>query len=80
MVSLAVPGRGPRGTNGGAVAPRFRGRGVYRALVAARLELARAAGLAGVAVQAMPDTSAPILAWLGFTEVGRLQVFVATAS
>jgi GNAT superfamily N-acetyltransferase len=62
--------------NGGAVVPRFRGRGVYRALVAVRLELARTAGVGGAGVQALPDTSGRILAWLGFTEVGRLRVFV----
>ena len=57
--------------NGGSVAPRFQGRGVYRALLAARLALARDAGVGGVATQARLDTSAPILAGLGFTEVGR---------
>lgn len=61
--------------NGGAVVPRFRGRGVYRALVAARLQMARDAGVAGVGVQALPETSGPILARLGFVEVGRLRVF-----
>lgn len=66
--------------NGGAVAPGFQGRGVYRALLAARLELARRAGVAGVCVQARPDTAAPILARLGFTEVGRSRIFAeATA-
>jgi GNAT superfamily N-acetyltransferase len=62
--------------NGGAVTPRYRGRGVYRALVAARLEVARAAGVEGLGVQGLPETSAPILARLGFTEVGRIRVFV----
>jgi len=61
--------------NGGAVAPRFRGRGVYRALVAARLELARRTGAPGLAVWARPDTAAPILARWGFTEVGRVRMF-----
>jgi GNAT superfamily N-acetyltransferase len=64
--------------NGGAVVPRFRGRGVYRTLVAARLGMARSAGVAGICVQARPDTSAPILARLGFTEVGRVRVFAET--
>jgi GNAT superfamily N-acetyltransferase len=66
--------------NGGAVAPRLQGRGVYRALVAARLELARGAGVSGVAVQARQDTSAPILARLGFTEVGRSRLFAEAAA
>lgn len=61
--------------NGGAVAPRFRGRGVYRALLAERLALARRLGRAGVATQARPDTSGPILARLGFVEVGRHRMF-----
>jgi GNAT superfamily N-acetyltransferase len=66
--------------NGGAVAPSFRGRGVYRALLAARLELARRAGVAGVAVQARQDTSAPILARLGFSEVGRSRMFAEASA
>jgi GNAT superfamily N-acetyltransferase len=61
--------------NGGAVAPRFQGRGVYRALVAERLALARRAGATGVAAQARPDTSGPILARLGFTTVGRCRFY-----
>ena len=55
--------------NGGAVRPKFRGRGVYRALLAARLEIARDAGAAGLAVWG-GDMSAPILAGLGFQTVG----------
>jgi GNAT superfamily N-acetyltransferase len=61
--------------NGGAVAPGFRGRGVSRAMVAARLEIARRAGVAGLGVQARRDTAAPILARLGFTEVGSSRIF-----
>jgi GNAT superfamily N-acetyltransferase len=61
--------------NGGAVAPRFRGRGVYRALVAERLALARRLGAPGVGTWAKPETSAPILARLGFVEVGRSRMF-----
>ena len=55
--------------NGGSVRPRFRGRGVYRALVAARLEMARQAGVEGLAVWG-GEMSAPILAGLGFKTVG----------
>jgi GNAT superfamily N-acetyltransferase len=55
--------------NGGSVRPKFRGRGVYRALVAARLEIARDAGVAGLAVWG-GDMSRPILARLGFQTVG----------
>jgi GNAT superfamily N-acetyltransferase len=55
--------------NGGSVRPKFRGRGVYRALVAARLDVARRAGAAGLIVWG-GDMSAPILARLGFETVG----------
>jgi GNAT superfamily N-acetyltransferase len=60
----------PRGAiiNGGAVRPKFRGQGVYRALVAARLEIARSEGAAGLVVQA-GSMSGPILAKLGFLPV-----------
>jgi RimJ/RimL family protein N-acetyltransferase len=54
---------------GGAVRERFRGRGVYRAMVAARLAMAREAGVPGVAVWGGP-MSAPILSKLGFEKVG----------
>lgn len=60
--------------NGGAVAPRFQGRGVYRALVAERLALARRAGSAGAGTWARPETSLPILERLGFQAVGRLRM------
>jgi GNAT superfamily N-acetyltransferase len=55
--------------NGGAVRPKFRGRGVYRAMVAARQEMARDAGVGGLCVWGGP-MSAPILARLGFETVG----------
>lgn len=55
--------------NGGAVRPNFRGRGVYRAMLAARIEMARAAGCAGVSVWG-GAMSAPILERLGFETVG----------
>jgi GNAT superfamily N-acetyltransferase len=55
--------------NGGAVRSKFRGRGIYRAMVAARLEMARQAGVAGLSVWGGP-MSAPILARLGFEKVG----------
>jgi GNAT superfamily N-acetyltransferase len=54
---------------GGSVRPKFRGRGIYRALVAARLEIARRAGVEGLTVWG-GDMSAPILAALGFEKVG----------
>jgi GNAT superfamily N-acetyltransferase len=54
--------------NGGAVRPQFRGLGVYRAMVVARLEMVRAAGAAGVVVWG-GDMSRPILERLGFETV-----------
>src|SRR5439155_22284614 len=55
--------------NGGSVRPKFRGRCVYRALLAALLRIAREAGVAGLAVWG-GDMSAPILSGLGFQTVG----------
>ena len=55
--------------NGGAVLDKFRGRGVYRALIAERLRLARDAGVPGLSVWGGP-MSKPILARLGFETVG----------
>ena len=54
---------------GGAVRPKFRGRGIYRALVAARQEIARNAGVSGLTVWG-GHMSGPILAGLGFEKVG----------
>jgi GNAT superfamily N-acetyltransferase len=61
--------------NGGSVRPKFRGRGIYRALVAARLEIARQAGVAGLIVWG-GDMSGPILAGLGFETVGWRRFYV----
>jgi GNAT superfamily N-acetyltransferase len=65
--------------NGGSVRPKFRGRGVYRALVAARLDIARRAGVPGLAVWG-GDMSAPILARLGFEKVGWRRFYVDTST
>jgi GNAT superfamily N-acetyltransferase len=65
--------------NGGSVRPKFRGHGVYRTLVAARLEIARQAGAAGLAVWGGP-MSAPILERLGFVTVGRRRFYVDTST
>jgi GNAT superfamily N-acetyltransferase len=62
---------------GAAVLPRFRGTGVYRALVAARLETAAAAGLELATTQALESTSAPMLEHMGFETVARFTVFRA---
>jgi len=60
---------------GAVVLPAFRGRGVYRALVDARLAHARARGLALATSHAREQTSAPILAGLGFRAICKLSVF-----
>ena len=67
----------PRGAyiNGGSVRPKFRGLGVYRALVAARLEIAREVGAAGLVVQA-GAMSEPILSRLGFEPVSWRRYYV----
>lgn len=54
---------------GGAVRRKFRGRGVYRAMVVARLDMARQSGVPGISVWGGP-MSAPILSNLGFQTVG----------
>ncbi|HUY73460.1 MAG TPA: GNAT family N-acetyltransferase [Candidatus Dormibacteraeota bacterium] len=63
--------------NGGSVRSKFRGRGVYRALVAARVEIARRAGVAGLTVWG-GDMSRPILERLGFEVVGWRRFYVDT--
>jgi GNAT superfamily N-acetyltransferase len=60
----------------GAVAlPAFRGRGLYRALVHARLRHAAARGIRLATSNARATTSAPVLARLGFESVCPLQAF-----
>jgi GNAT superfamily N-acetyltransferase len=54
---------------GGAVLEHARGRGVYRALVRARWDDAVARGTPGMIVEALPDTSYPILQRIGFEVV-----------
>jgi GNAT superfamily N-acetyltransferase len=60
---------------GGAVVPSMRGHGLYRALVRARLEHAKARGLSLVTTQAREKTSAPILERLGFETVRRFRMY-----
>lgn len=54
---------------GGVVLPRFRGRGLYRALIAARLADAAAEAIPLAVTHARAETSAPMLAHLGFETV-----------
>jgi GNAT superfamily N-acetyltransferase len=55
---------------GASVLPRFRHRGIYRALVAERTRLAADQGAPLLITHARP-TSRPILQWLGFAPIGR---------
>lgn len=61
--------------NGGATLTRFRGRGAYRALVAARWEDAVRRGTPALVTQA-GAMSRPILRRLGFREVAEIRVLI----
>lgn len=56
---------------GGAVVPGARGRGVYRSLLAARLEYAAAHGAELALVKGRVETSGPILRRAGFAAYGQ---------
>ena len=60
---------------GGVVLPAHRGRGVYRALTAARLRHAADRGLRLATTQARAASSAPILARLGFVALTEIEVY-----
>jgi GNAT superfamily N-acetyltransferase len=60
---------------GGGVIESARGQGVYRALLAARLEYAVAQGATMALVKARTDTSAPILLRAGFAAYGQESVY-----
>lgn len=60
---------------GAVVLPAFRGRGLYRALVEARLDHARAHGLPLATSHARESTSAPMLEHLGFSTVARFPMY-----
>ncbi|MGW7295133.1 GNAT family N-acetyltransferase [Streptomyces xiamenensis] len=63
------PGTDFAGLWGGGTAPGWRGRGIYRALVAARARIAAAHGVRYLQVDASED-SRPILRRLGFAAIG----------
>ncbi|MGE5288156.1 MAG: GNAT family N-acetyltransferase [Micromonosporaceae bacterium] len=69
------PGTDFAGLWGGGTLPAWRGRGLYRALVAYRAELAAARSYKYVHVDALPD-SQPILARLGFARLARITPYV----
>ncbi len=60
---------------GGGTLPNWRGRGVFRSLVAYRARLARERGYRYLQVDASPD-SRPILLRLGFTELAETTPFI----
>jgi GNAT superfamily N-acetyltransferase len=64
--------------NGGAVRPKFRGRGLYHALVAARMEIARNQGVDGLTVWG-GHMSGPILAGLGFEKISWRRFYLDTS-
>jgi GNAT superfamily N-acetyltransferase len=65
------PATGFAGLWGGGTLPQWRGRGIFRALVAHRARLAAARGIRYLQVDAMP-MSRPILERLGFTAVATV--------
>jgi GNAT superfamily N-acetyltransferase len=62
---------------GGSTLPTWRGRGIYRALVAHRANLAAARGLKYLQVDASPD-SRPILERLGFVQITTTTPYIWT--
>jgi len=70
-----LPGTSFASLWGGGTLPAWRGRGIYRALVAYRTRLAAARGYRYLYVDAAPD-SRPILARLGFTRLARTTPYV----
>ncbi|WP_326835919.1 GNAT family N-acetyltransferase [Amycolatopsis rhabdoformis] len=70
-----VAGTSFAGLWGGATLPEFRGRGLYRALVAHRVGVARTRGVRYLQVDALPP-SRPILERLGFTAVTTTTPYV----
>jgi len=67
--ALAIPSERGVFLIAGSTAPWARGRGLYRALVRARWDLAVERGTPALVTQADPSTSHPILQRLGFQDV-----------
>ncbi|MBC9713619.1 GNAT family N-acetyltransferase [Streptomyces sp. TRM66268-LWL] len=70
-----APGVDFAGLWGGGTVAEFRGRGIYRALVAHRARIAAARGITYLQVDAMP-TSRPILERLGFEQLSVTTPYV----
>ena len=77
-LGLVIPGPAANLLGGGAVLEAYRGRGVYRGLVASRWRAAVATGKPALAVHA-GAMSRPILERCGFEEVCRIDVLVDKA-
>jgi GNAT superfamily N-acetyltransferase len=73
-----VPGKDFAGLFGGFTMPAFRRRGLYRATVAARAQIARDRGYRWLYVDALP-TSRPILERLGFERLTTTTPYVLLA-
>lgn len=73
------PGCPFAGLFGGAVSPRFQGRGLYRAMVAARAASAKARGVRYLTTGAQ-ETSRPILQRLGFVPLTHITRWVSPAA
>ena len=74
-----LPGRAFAGLWGGGTAPGYRGRGIYRAMVAARANEAARRGCRYLTVDAR-ETSRPILQRLGFEAVATIRGWVLKAA
>jgi GNAT superfamily N-acetyltransferase len=74
------PGRSFAGLWGGGTVPDHRGRGIYRALVAARAAEAGRRGFRYLTVDARNDTSRPILERLGFVPLTSITAWTLDAS
>ena len=74
-----APGRAFAGLYGGGTIPNYQGRGVYRALVAARAAEARRRGHRYITVDAR-ETSRPILERLGFEALATVRGWVLAAA
>lgn len=61
--------------NGAATVPAYRGRGVYTALLAQRVEDARSKGYSAAVIHAMKSTSAPIVQKYGFEPVCDIDIY-----
>jgi GNAT superfamily N-acetyltransferase len=75
---VLMPGSAFAGLYGGGTDPAWRGRGVYRALVATRAAEARARGVRYLTVDAR-ETSWPILERLGFQALAQVTGWVLRA-